>query len=290
MIKLPTCGQTISKGLAIQEKLANDVTRGSPRATHRSDWLKGLAQMVKRSNDGAGPEPMDYAGYSEWKNWDAFFTYSADDASYFDRELESMPLSGKHVLEIGFGEGRFLGWAKDRGALVTGMERDALAIKAAREHDIKLIDDEIQQHAQAKPDHYALIVAFDVFEHLTIAQIDDHLAAIAQLLEPGGKLVLRYPNGQSPFGLPQQHGDVTHLTALSGAKIEQLAAPHGLGTYRYAGSAMPKGKGTVRIVRWSQRLARRLIGKILDFVFNQNLVWDAVVTHVLHSNRPQDRR
>jgi 2-polyprenyl-3-methyl-5-hydroxy-6-metoxy-1,4-benzoquinol methylase len=253
------------------------------------DWaLKGNFSMVESRNAEPGPQALDYDGYSEWKNWTKFFQYSADDASYFERELGGVELRNRRLLEIGFGEGRFLGWARDRGALVTGMERDANALAAARKDGVSLIDGDLGQHSKALRGQYAVIAAFDVFEHLTLTQIEDYLAAAAQLLEPNGILILRYPNGQSPFGLPQQHGDVTHLTALSRAKIDQLASPYGLHTIRYGAAAIPRGNGLVWLARSSRRLARWFLGKVLNFAFNQNIVWDAVVTQVLQLNRTQN--
>lgn len=233
-------------------------------------------------------QALDYDGYSEWKSWTKFFQYSADDASYFERELGGVELRGRRLLEIGFGEGRFLGWARDRGAIIEGIERDASALAAASKEGITLIDGDPGQHSKTMRGRYAVIAAFDVFEHLTLTQIEDYLAAAAQLLEPGGTLILRYPNGQSPFGLPQQHGDVTHITALSRAKIDQLASRFGLETIRYGAAAIPRGKGPVWLVRLARQFARWALGKAFNFAFNQNIVWDAVVTQVLRSNRPQN--
>ncbi|MEY2928126.1 MAG: hypothetical protein RL367_2603 [Pseudomonadota bacterium] len=237
----------------------------------------GMEQTVA----SATPKPLGYDGYSDWKNWDSFFQFSPDDASYFEQEVPRLDLRQKRLLEIGFGEGRFLAWARAQGAEIEGMELDPRAVAAAVEAGITVITTDIADHAANNGGRYTLVAALDVFEHLTIDQISDYLAATSGLLEPDGVLILRYPNGQSPFGLPQQHGDVTHITALSRAKIEQLAARHGFVTERYAGSAVPRGTGLVRIVRWSRKLARKAIGRVLNFVFGQDIVWDAVVTHVL---------
>jgi hypothetical protein len=173
-----------------------------------------------------------------------------------------------------------LAWAQAREARVAGMELDSRSLAAAAAAGIALVTD-IEAHSAAHQDRYALIAAFDVFEHLTLSQIETHLVAIAKLLEPGGVLILRYPNGQSPFGLSPQNGDVTHITALSQAKIDQLAQPLGFVTERYAGSAMPQGRGIVRLRRAIIRGLRRLVGRLLNALFNVEIIWDSVVTQVL---------
>jgi 2-polyprenyl-3-methyl-5-hydroxy-6-metoxy-1,4-benzoquinol methylase len=241
---------------------------------------KQSPKMIHPNTDLPEGSTSNYDGYSVWKNWNDFFRFSADDSSYFAKEVPAMSLKGREVLEIGFGEGRFLAWAQARGARVAGMELDSRSLAAADAAGTALVTD-IEAHSAAHQDRYALIAAFDVFEHLTLSQIETHLVAIAKLLEPGGVLILRYPNGQSPFGLSPQNGDVTHITALSQAKIDQLAQPLGFVTERYAGSAMPQGRGIVRLRRAVIRGLRRLVGRLLNALFNVEIVWDSVVTQVL---------
>ena len=174
-----------------------------------------------------------------------------------------------------------MAWAQAKGALVEGIELDARAIAAAETAGIALASQSITDQAKIAPGAYGLIAAFDVFEHMTVDQIKDHLAAIALLLKTGGLLALRYPNGQSPFGLAPQHGDVTHITPLSRVKIEQMATRHGFYTVRYAGAAEPRGSGIGRIGRMFRKSIRRIFGGVLNFVFGQTIIWDSVVTHVL---------
>ena len=62
----------------------------------------------------------DYTDYADWKSWDNPFTFDAEDASRFATETAGLVIAGKAVLEIGFGEGRFLAWAQAEGGVVCG--------------------------------------------------------------------------------------------------------------------------------------------------------------------------
>ena len=57
------------------------------------------------------------------------------------------------------------------------------------------------------PARFDTVVAFDVFEHFALEEIEARLAALETMIRPGGHLLMRFPNGQSPFGLVLQHGD-----------------------------------------------------------------------------------
>lgn len=222
-----------------------------------------------------------YASYDGWKGWKAPFACDGETAGYFAAEFTGVPFEGKRILEIGFGNGEFLAWARDKGADVSGCEVTPAAIAAAQAAGIPLISPDFEADPAAYGP-YDIIAAFDVFEHLDPPTIVAKLAAIGRMLTPTGILLLRYPNGQSPFGLASQHGDATHITALSRAKIEQYATGSGLVTVRYGGvargTAPSAAKAVVRKVRYALRnLHRRLI----HFIYATDIELEPVVTHVL---------
>jgi 2-polyprenyl-3-methyl-5-hydroxy-6-metoxy-1,4-benzoquinol methylase len=71
-------------------------------------------------------------------------------------------------------------------------------------------------------DLYDIVVALDVLEHIPRAELRKYLRRLVDLTRPGGLLVFRFPNSQSPLGLAIQHADITHETALSVPIMEQL--------------------------------------------------------------------
>lgn len=173
-------------------------------------------------NDPRADSSPLYSGYADWKDWRGEFAPSDYEARYFAAELAGIPLAGKRVLEIGFGNGSFLAWAKALGAEVVGTEIDAVMIEHARARGFDARPASLEALAEAS-ERFDLIVAFDVFEHWDKPTLIASLTQFGALLRTGGQVLARFPNGQSPFGRVHQHGDLTHQTALSASSISQLA-------------------------------------------------------------------
>lgn len=178
--------------------------------------------------------------YANWKGWSAddFARFSDFDALYFDwhvtRALGALarPLC---VLEIGFGNGRFLGWLRQRGHQALGVEANTrlVAVAQAAGFDAAADADALKQRQG-----FDLIAAFDVLEHVPASATLDFIRSLAQRLAPGGRLLLRFPNGESPFGLWMQHGDLTHVHALGLSKLRQICAECGL-QLEHQGETLP---------------------------------------------------
>jgi SAM-dependent methyltransferase len=233
----------------------------------------------------AAAEPsadLEYAGYEVWKGWHHPFTYGAEDAQAFAGEMRGLKVADADVLEIGFGEGRFLAWARDQGARVCGIEIIPALIEAARGAGFTLLDPDIRTHAERHARAFDTIVAFDVFEHFTIDVVAERLAACAAMLRPGGHLVLRFPNAQSPFGLTSQNGDPTHRCALSRSGIEQLTQGGDLVVVSYRPSFRITGGGFPKsLVRRLRYIARDVISLTLNAIYATDIPWDPNVVIVL---------
>lgn len=228
-----------------------------------------------------------YAGYDEWKRWTQPFTYTPDDADYFAGETRGLRITGADVFEIGFGSGKFLQWAIDRGARVRASEVNPVLLKAAESRSIEVIGANIQDFAQRFSGHFDTIVALDVFEHLTFDTVRTYLLAAEQLLKPGGQILLRFPNAQSPFGLSQQYGDITHRCHLSRDAIEQLLGGSDLSVLRYRAAFRPKGRTIAAFaVRSARYILRDLIALFLNTVYATRIPWDPAVSIVLRKMQP----
>jgi 2-polyprenyl-3-methyl-5-hydroxy-6-metoxy-1,4-benzoquinol methylase len=177
-----------------------------------------------------------YGGYAQWKQWDGDFSASDRDARYFTAEFADIELAARRVLEIGFGNGSFLAWAKAQGALVAGTEIDEGMLARAREKGFVGLPSALAGLA-ASGQRFDVVVAFDVFEHWDKETLIANLKCIAALLDNGGLVLARFPNGHSPFGRVHQHGDITHQTALSKSSIEQLAGITGFTVVRVSNAA-----------------------------------------------------
>lgn len=218
----------------------------------------------------SGPDaesPQLYSGYADWKSWHGEFAPSDREVRYFAAELTDIPLAGKRVLEIGFGNGSFLTWAKAQGADVVGTEIDAAMIERARAKGFDAQPASLEALASANR-QFDLVVAFDVFEHWDKPMLVASLRQIAALLRANGQILARFPNGQSPFGRVHQYGDLTHQTVLSASSIAQLAQMTGFTVVR-AGNActVPLRRDFFSVLKHHWRRFRRArierwIGKV----------------------------
>ena len=114
------------------------------------------------------------------------------------RELSSMmAFEGKRVLDVGFGRAHFMWCLQSLGADVHGIELDDEAIAIARELGLtKVRKATIDACAGDQP--YDLIVLNDVVEHpLEPGKL---LHACADLLAPGGVMLIWTPNGGAARG------------------------------------------------------------------------------------------
>jgi 2-polyprenyl-3-methyl-5-hydroxy-6-metoxy-1,4-benzoquinol methylase len=211
-----------------------------------------------------------YIAYGEWKNWspEDFMRVSADDARYWGKEAKGLKISGGNVLEIGFGNGTFLGWAKAQGATLSGTEIYAPARALAEQAGITLLPEDFSAIASSYSNSFDVIAAFDVMEHLTHAQNMALLHNAAIMLKPGGHFIARFPNGQSPFGRFYQHGDQTHISTLSVDILNQMIAGLPYALVR-AGNTAPQLGGDIarRVKRMMRYVAQLCVENLIGFIY-----------------------
>lgn len=198
-----------------------------------------------------------YGDYVDWKGWKNPFSFTKQDARYFHKEFSSYLDNNSKILEIGFGGGRFMGWAKSQNYNVVGLE----------------ILDELIEKAQAKgyvacnvngftPAHeFNLVIAISVLEHLSVDQLADTLNLIAKSLKPGGVAICRVPNGLSPFGRVYQHGDITHVQTITPSRLLQVIAmnqiPLKISEVRNPAVPIGFGRGPIYVTANTIRLVLR---------------------------------
>jgi 2-polyprenyl-3-methyl-5-hydroxy-6-metoxy-1,4-benzoquinol methylase len=233
-------------------------------------------------NADAPAAAAPYEGYAQWQGWSDFLVCEPLYAEYFAAEFRGLALRDKDLLEIGFGPGRLLGWARAQGARVSGVEVNPWSLDCARRAGIAVPGQDFSALGAELSDTLDLIVAFDVFEHLSHRAIRDHLEAATKTLRAGGVLMLRYPNAQSPFGLPAQHGDASHVSALSRAIIERLCEGLPLATERYAGACRARGVwGPKRLARMLRFAAQDLAEASIRALYGFGEPMSPVVVHML---------
>jgi 2-polyprenyl-3-methyl-5-hydroxy-6-metoxy-1,4-benzoquinol methylase len=211
------------------------------------------------------------AMYADWKEWEPehFGQYSPTDAQYFVAEFGLRAPSAARALEIGFGNGSVLAWLHAIGADTYGVEANPLLVERATRllGDGRAFNDLDAAALAALAGTFTHVIALDVIEHVPLDELPGMLSRIRELLAPGGRAVLRFPNGDSPFGRINQHGDPTHVTTLGSARVAYLAERAGLEPGLIRASALPiRGVGFVRGCR---RLMIHVTRAFIEYAVSQ---------------------
>jgi len=131
------------------------------------------------------------------------------------------------VLEIGCGAGNFLRYLEASNyAEIVGIDMDeylADALSDLTKTEIYLDDVGRVLGDQLKGRKFDRIVLLDVAEHI---EFDDLVALMMRLrghLNAQGKMLLRVPNIESPWGLKMFYGTFDHVTPLGPGRMVELA-------------------------------------------------------------------
>lgn len=215
----------------------------------------------------------EYTGYEVAQGWLAenFSKFSSGEEDYFKAELLSLmpPAStGATVLDIGFGNGGFLGWAKSLGYAVTGLEVNEKLVSRAQSAGFTAAAN-FSEILASENCSFDVITAFDVLEHIRREDLVDFLRSVRAICSTDAVVVLRFPNGDNPFSLFMQNGDVTHQAWIGRGMLHQVAHLAGFDVAILRAPAIPTQGSTFKrrvIVALGVR-ARRAVGKVMSNLF-----------------------
>lgn len=134
------------------------------------------------------------------------------------------------ILDIGCGHGAILyalqqaGYHHARGVDGSGEQVQA----AARLCIHGVVQGDLMQTLRESADACLdVVIAFDVIEHFTKAELIPLVDAVHRVLKPGGRWVIHVPNGESSFGNRVRFGDYTHEQAFTRTSLGQLLLASG---------------------------------------------------------------
>ena len=111
--------------------------------------------------------------YIKWKKWDKGFGECSEiNKKYYQAEIgHHIPKLKQNTFhEIGFGDGSLMRYGKDNGWRVTGTEINKDLVEKATNLKYEVCFSENIKHLENN--HYDLIVAFDVLEHIEKNKIE----------------------------------------------------------------------------------------------------------------------
>jgi SAM-dependent methyltransferase len=207
-----------------------------------------------------------YEGYIDWKLWtdETFGRFSQEDMLYFAAETGLHAPAKVRVLELGFGNGAVLGWLRSIGADVFAVELNPVLVQRGRKllGEQNVFGDMRDEALTARAGTFDCIVSFDVVEHLPHDELATLLVRMRELLTSNGRIILRFPNGDSPLGRIYQHGDPTHVTTIGKYKLEYWAGRAGLEVQTLRAPAMPTRGGG--LARWAKRSMMLFVRRVVE--------------------------
>ena len=179
------------------------------------------------------------SSYIKWKDWneESFGFTSKLEKVYFDNIIRLLKLNqSAKILEIGFGNGSFLGHMDRLKYKCDGVESNKKLVKAAIQNNFSACDSISQINKKSR---YDLIILFDVLEHIDSKETEAFLGELSLYLKDTGSIFMRFPNGSSPLGLGNQHGDPTHCNIITLSKLNYWCSTSNLKIMQYRGDIRP---------------------------------------------------
>jgi SAM-dependent methyltransferase len=195
-----------------------------------------------KKNRISEPEHTYGEEYLNWKTWegDQFGKLKKTKFTYFSAEIKrTTKVFSKEskVLEIGFGNGEFLKYARDNDWEIFGTEANKALVDIANKNGFKAIHTE--DLSSFEDNTFDLIVAFDVLEHIPQEILPKMLLQVRRILKNDGVFLARFPNGDSPFGLINQNGDATHVNFIGSNMIKYFASKTNMLVFFVGSEAQP---------------------------------------------------
>ena len=127
------------------------------------------------------------------------------------------------ILDLGCGQGQVLDFLNKQGfSSVEGIDTSEEQVMAAERYGLQVYHSDVFDFIQASHQTYDLVLAIDFVEHFTRQELIQLLYGIKEILNEGGHLILRTPNGQGIFAGQIIYGDLTHMTILTPQSLRQI--------------------------------------------------------------------
>ena len=159
------------------------------------------------------------------------------------------------ILDLGCGHGAFLHFIREAGYTdVSGVDGSPEQVAEAARLGIEgAFEGDLLETLHSLPDQSKdVIIAFDVIEHFTKAELMPFVDEVYRVLRSEGKWIIHTPNGESPFGARMFFGDFTHELGFTRTSIAQLLLASGFSKVLCEeDTPIPHGiKSAARFIMW----------------------------------------
>lgn len=232
--------------------------------------------------------------YINWKNWGSsnFLRFSSNEKYYFRKLCSHVNkiTNQSNVCEIGFGNGKFLGYCLSLGCKPIAIELNSELRRRATDHGLESYEKIVDTPNDL---YFDLVVMLDVLEHIPADQTIIFLSQIVSKLNPKGQIIARFPNGDSSFGLRHQNGDFTHVNSIGLHKCEFIKKQLNLKMIHFGGNANPIYSGSLKeaikkIIHRFFRICTRFTLKCLLGINLQKYYFDPTIIVVFEKSHEKN--
>jgi SAM-dependent methyltransferase len=189
----------------------------------------------------------------------------ADMRGIYDRLLAPQlpPDRQSRIYEVACGPGLVLLYLKELGyPNISGSDNSACQTSLAQALGLPVVTaDSLTELRSQRQKSLDCIIAIDFIEHLPKEILMDFLALAHDCLKPGGKLILRAPNGDSPFVGRNLFNDITHFWAYTTVATRALLSLAGFRQVIFA----EESQAAIQNHRWIKIPLMSLSQKFLRF-------------------------
>ena len=157
------------------------------------------------------------------------------------------------ILDLGCGDGSLLAYLGRRGfSHAQGIDISAEQVAAARARGARAELADVFDFLPRHREGFAAIIAADLFEHFSLAELVRLGPLVYAALRPGGRLLLQTANGAGLFPRQVIYGDLTHRTILTPESLQQWLRPCGFVGFRFyeTGPIPVRLRGRLNLALW----------------------------------------
>jgi len=242
---------------------------------------------MKKHDDFVNKLYDNYSGFKHQNSSSIFNKADYYDEVIYDFIFSNYPDKDVRICDLGCGQGYKLATLSGMG-YKNLLGCDVLCDKNNSMEGVTLIQQDIVSFLKCTNlKIFDVIILNAVLEHLNAWEIEGVLEHCAKVIDINGSIIIKSPNGSSPFGGAHQFGDLTHKTYLNEFSLKQVALLSGFSLYAVKNemTSIRNSKGVKKhIVKAIQYMHLTALNIISVFVFHTKVVLTPNFIAVLKKN------